>query len=361
MSKKKTKHYSGIGGQAVLEGIMMKNDEHYSVGVRKPDGTIEVDVDNYQGITHGSKLTKIPFVRGVINFIDSLVLGMRCLNFSATFYVEEDESAPTNTEAVSNNGETKPGNSDGITAFTGVIAVVFAVVIFMILPVILTNIVSKNIRNESLIAIIEGGIRLAIFLLYVVAISLMRDIRRVYMYHGAEHKCINCIERGRPLTVPNVMRSSRQHKRCGTSFLLFVVVVSIIVFFFIRVDNLALKVVIRLLLIPVIAGISYELLRLAGRYDNFLITILSAPGMLLQRLTTREPDEDMCEVAIAAVEAVFDWRQFLLDEFGYDYREVSDADLPEISDEELDAMAKTADFAEEVFAQASEAVEEDKN
>lgn len=346
MARKKNKHYSGIGGQAVLEGIMMKNDEQYSVGVRKPDGDIEVEVDNYQGLLHGRKLTKLPFIRGIFSFIDSLILGMRSLNFSATFYADEDAS---DTEATDGKETKKSG--DGITALTGVISILVALALFMALPVYLTNLVSKNIRNDSLVAIIEGGIRLAIFLIYVVAISLMRDIRRTYMYHGAEHKCINCIERGRPLTVSNVMRSSRFHKRCGTSFLLFVVVVSIVVFFFIRVDNLALKVLVRILLIPVIAGISYELLRVAGRVDNIFTAILSAPGMLLQRLTTREPDESMVEVAIAAVEAVFDWRKFLLEEFGYDYYDDDQGNIP-VSEEELDAMS--AELAKDKASQAKE-------
>lgn len=325
----KKKVYCGIGGQAVLEGIMMKNGEHYSVAVRKPDKEIEVDVDNYQGILKGSKLTKIPFVRGVINFIDSLILGMRTLNYSAEFYVDESAGDTTHSPSPDSDKVTdikakdykKNNEGAGITTLTGVIAVVIALGLFMVLPVYLTKLVSADIRNDSLVALIEGGIRLGVFLIYIVAISLMQDIKRVYMYHGAEHKCINCIERGRPLNVANVKRSSRLHKRCGTSFLLFVVFVSIIVFFFIRVDNMALKVVIRIALIPVIAGISYEVLRLAGRYDNFLMSIISAPGMLLQRLTTREPDDDMIEVAIAAVEAVFDWKKFLLDEFEYDYSE----------------------------------------
>jgi uncharacterized protein YqhQ len=146
----------------------------------------------------------------------------------------------------------------------------------------------------------------------------MKDIRRLYQYHGAEHKCINCVEKGRPLTVHNVMRSSRQHKRCGTSFIFFVMLVSIVLFFFIRVDNVLAKVVLRILLMPVVAGISYELIRWAGRSDNIIVRILSAPGMLIQRLTTKEPDEQMAEVAIAAVEAVFDWKAYLKDTFGYE-------------------------------------------
>ena len=322
MSKKGKKHYSGIGGQAVLEGIMMKNKEHYSVAVRKGDGSIAVDIENYRNRFYEKYVSKIPFVRGVFSFVDSLILGMRSLNFSAEIYAEEE-------------GETTAKNDKFMTTIVGIISVVLAIGLFMVLPVYLTGFVADRIRNDSLIAIIEGGIRLAIFLIYIVAISLMKDIRRVYMYHGAEHKCINCIERGRPLTVHNVMRSSRMHRRCGTSFLLFVVLVSIIVFFFIRVDNMALKIVIRIALIPVIAGISYELLRFAGKYDNPITYIISAPGMLLQRLTTREPDESMAEVAISAVEAVFDWREFLSEEFGYDY--TGEDDEP-IKDEDGDGL-----------------------
>ena len=330
MSKKGKKHYSGIGGQAVLEGIMMKNKEHYSIAVRKSDGSIAVDIENYRNRFYEKYVSKIPFVRGVFSFADSLILGMRSLNFSADIYAEEE-------------GETAGKNDKFMTTIVGIISVVLAVGLFMVLPVYLTGFVADRIRNDSLIAIIEGAIRLAIFLIYIVAISLMKDIRRVYMYHGAEHKCINCIERGRPLTVHNVMRSSRMHRRCGTSFLLFVVLVSIIVFFFIRVDNMFLKIVIRIALIPVIAGISYELLRFAGKYDNPITYIISAPGMLLQRLTTREPDESMAEVAISAVEAVFDWREFLLEEFGYDYTgeddgPIKDADGDGLMDEDDDGI-----------------------
>ena len=305
--KKRHNRYSGIGGQAVLEGIMMKNKEQYAVAVRKPNGEIEVDVDTYHGVLHGSKLLKIPFVRGIFNFIDSLVLGMKSLNFSAGFYEEEESGKKT-----SEKGE------KFFTGIVTIISVLLAIAIFMVLPYYLTSFFQDYVRNASLMAIIEGVIRIFIFVMYVVSISLMKDIKRVYMYHGAEHKCINCIEKGRPLTVRNVMRSSKQHKRCGTSFLLFVMLVSVILFFFIRVDNPVYKVLIRIALIPVIAGISYEIIRLAGKSDNILVKIISAPGMWLQRLTTKEPDEDMVEVAIAAVEAVFDWKAYLYDTFGYE-------------------------------------------
>lgn len=314
--KNKRSQYSGIGGQAVLEGIMMKNKEQYAVAVRKPNGEIEVEVDTYHGIIHGSRLLNIPFVRGIFNFIDSLILGMKSLNFSSSFYEDEDAKETAADKAFNKIFKDKAENV--FMGIVTVISILLAIAIFMVLPYYLTSLFQDYVRNASLIAIIEGVIRILIFVLYVLGISLMKDIRRVYMYHGAEHKCINCIEKGRPLTVRNVMRSSKQHKRCGTSFLLFVMLVSVVLFFFIRVENPLYRVLIRIALIPVIAGISYEIIRLAGRSNNILIRIISAPGLWLQRLTTKEPDEDMVEVAIAAVEAVFDWKGYIYDTFGYE-------------------------------------------
>lgn len=323
---KKCKRYSGIGGQAVLEGVMMKNDEKYAVAVRRPDGGISVEVGNYPGILHGNRIKKIPFVRGIFNFIDSLILGTRCLNYSASFYDEEEDATGKGAAAEEGASGKKPVNEAGekvasvlVTCF----AVVLALGIFVVLPYYLTSLMKEYLRNQSLMAIIEGLMRIVIFILYVCGISLMKDIRRLYRYHGAEHKCINCIERGRPLTVTNVMRSSRLHRRCGTSFLFFVLFVSIVLFFFIRVENPVLRVALRIALMPVVAGISYEIIRLAGRSDNILVRIISAPGMAIQRMTTKEPDESMAEVAIASVEAVFDWKQYLRDNFGY---EIEDSD-----------------------------------
>lgn len=312
MAKKRQTQYSGIGGQAVLEGVMMKNQSKYAVAVRKPDGEIDIQVEEYKGVCADKAFVKLPLIRGVFAFIDSLILGMKVTMHSASFY--EDEEAAAQDTAKKASGSKSEDIMMGITV---VLSVIIAVALFMLLPFWLSDLLGKYIRNASLVAILEGVFRILIFVGYIVAISLMKDIRRLYMYHGAEHKCINCIERGRPLNVKDVMRSSRQHKRCGTSFLLFVVLVSVIVFFFIRVDNMALKLVLRLLLIPVIAGISYELIRLAGRCDNILIRILSAPGMWMQRLTTKEPDEEMVRVAIASVEAVFDWKAYLIETFGY--------------------------------------------
>lgn len=316
MAKKKQTHYSGIGGQAVLEGVMMKNRDKYAVAVRKPNGEIDVEVEEYKGVCGDKKFAKLPFIRGVFAFIDSLILGMKVTTYSASFYEEEDEK-PSKTEE---KLEKLLGNKadDIMMTFTVILSVIIAVALFMLLPLFLSDLLGKYIRNTSVIAIIEGLIRILIFIAYIAGISLMKDIKRLYMYHGAEHKCINCIEKGRPLTVKDVKRSSRQHKRCGTSFLLFVVLVSVIVFFFIRVDNMALKLILRIALVPVIAGISYEIIRLAGRSDNILVRIISAPGLWMQKLTTKEPDEDMIEVAIASVEAVFDWKTYLKDTFGYE-------------------------------------------
>ena len=318
MARRKSR-YSGIGGQAVLEGVMMKNKEKYAVAVRKPDGEIEVEVETYQGLAHGSKFKELPFIRGIFNFLDSLILGTRALNYSASFY-EEEEGKETKFDKAMD--QMSGGNGEKLlSGIVTVISIMLAVGIFIVLPYFISSLFESFIRNRSLMAIIEGVIRIALFLLYVWGISAMKDIRRLYQYHGAEHKCINCIEKGRPLTVHNVMRSSRLHKRCGTSFIFFVMLVSIVLFFFIQVDNVAEKVILRILLMPVVAGISYEIIRLAGRTDNVFIKILSAPGMWIQRMTTREPDESMAEVAIASVEAVFDWKKYLQDTFGYEVDE----------------------------------------
>lgn len=317
MKRKKTKCYSGIGGQAVLEGVMMKNKDRYAVAVRKSDGQIEVMAEDYEGIRGAKKVSGIPFLRGVFNFVDSLVLGMKTLTWSAGFF-EEEESGKEESEA-DRKFDRVAGDSGEklVMGATVAFSIVMAVAIFIALPYFLSLLLASWVRNASLLAIFEGLLRIMIFVGYVAAISAMKDIRRVYMYHGAEHKCINCIERGRELTVKNVRKSSRLHKRCGTSFLLFVMVVSVILFMFIRVDNPALRLVLRLALVPVIAGVSYEIIRLAGRSDNLLIRAISAPGMWLQRLTTREPDDSMIEVAIACVEAVFDWKAYLTENFGY--------------------------------------------
>lgn len=298
--------YSGIGGQAVMEGVMMKNENRYAVAVRKPDKDIAVEVKDYTGLIKNEKVKRIPILRGVLNFIDSMVLGISTLTFSASFFEEEErEEAKPIDEAA------KKKKENAEMGFTVVLSFVLAIGIFMLLPYYLSQFFQKYIASSTLLALVEGCIRLVIFIAYVLLISQMEDIRRVFMYHGAEHKCINCIEHGMELTVENVKKSSRLHKRCGTSFLLFVLILSILFFAFIRVDSRILRVALRVILIPVIAGISYEFIRLAGRKDNGVVNLLSKPGLMLQKLTTKEPDESMIEVGIASVEAVFDWKTYL--------------------------------------------------
>lgn len=369
MARKKGICPSGIGGQAVIEGVMMKNQDLYAVAVRKPNGEIEIDTEEYHGILHGSAIKKVPFIRGVFNFVDSLILGMRTLTYSASFY-EDEEAKETKTDKAM--GKMFGANAEKVMmGCTVALSIVLAVAIFMILPYFLSSFFEKYVRNTSLLALIEGVIRIAIFLIYVVAISLMQDIKRVYMYHGAEHKCINCIEHGHVLNVHNVKRSSRLHRRCGTSFLLIVMIVSVVLFILIRVENPAMRLGLRLLLIPVIAGISYEIIRLAGRSENPIVKLISAPGLALQKLTTREPDEAMIEVAIKSVEAVFDWRAFLGENFDYEeYKKGSEEETvteavvaKEAVVEETvaeEAIVETEDVAEETVV-SEDIVETDEN
>ena len=313
---KKCSRSCGIGGQAALEGVMMKKGDLYAVTVRKPDGELVVDTEEFHGVLHGNKIKNTPFIRGIFNFVDSLVLGTRTLNYSSQFF--DDESAKETSFDQWFKKVFKDKADNVVAGVTVVLSIVLAIAIFMVLPYFISSLLNSFVRNNTILAIIEGIIRLAIFVGYVVLISAMEDIKRVYMYHGAEHKCINCIERGRELTVENVMESSRLHKRCGTSFMLFVMMISIIVFMLVKVDEPMMRVLVRIVLVPVIAGISYEVIRLAGNNsNNALVKIISAPGMWLQTLTTKEPTEDMVEVAIKSVEAVFDWREYLKEEFGY--------------------------------------------
>lgn len=315
--------YSGIGGQAVMEGVMMKNQEKYAVAVRKPDQEIVVETSTYEGLIKNKKIRNMPILRGVFSFIESLVLGMKTLTFSASFFEEEEEEKSGPRKAEKRAGAKKPAPTEeeqkkkekrqenALMGGTVAISIVLAVAIFMVLPYYISVFFQRFITSQTLLALLEGVIRLTIFIGYVAAISLMPDIKRVYMYHGAEHKCINCIEQGMDLTVENVRKSSRLHKRCGTSFLLIVMLISIVFFLFIRVDNRILQLLLRLVLIPVIAGVSYEFIRLAGRSDHMLVNLFSKPGLLLQRITTREPDDSMIEVGIASVEAVFDWKAYV--------------------------------------------------
>ena len=299
-----------IGGQAVIEGVMMKNMDRYAVSVRKPNGKIETKVEECVSFAEKHPLFQLPVFRGMANFLESMVIGMKTLNYSASFYEDEEEQTESRTKQLLEKilGEKAEKIIMGIVL---VFSLAISIGLFMILPYIASEALGKLIRNEYVILFMEGIIRIAIFLGYIVLISRMEDIKRVFMYHGAEHKTINCLEHGEDLTPENIKKYSRLHKRCGTSFLLIVMIVSIVVFMFIRVDSLVWKFVLRILLVPVVAGISYEFIRLAGRSDSKIVNTLSKPGLYLQYFTTREPDEEMMEVAIKAVEGVFDWREYL--------------------------------------------------
>ena len=311
--------YSGIGGQAVLEGIMMKNKDNYATAVRKPDGEIVVKKDTYVSMTEKVKFFSLPFVRGIFSFADSMILGMRSLTWSASFFEddEEDEEPGKFEKFLIDTFGEKVDNV--VMSAVMVFSIFMAIAIFMVLPLLIAGIFRKFIHSETVMAILEGCIRIAIFITYIKVISRMEDIKRTFMYHGSEHKCINCLEHGLVLNVENVRKSSKEHKRCGTSFLLIVMVISILFFMGVRVDTIWLRIVSRIVLIPVIAGVSYEVLRLAGTSNSKIMDIVSRPGMWMQGLTTKEPDDSMIEVAIVAVEAVFEWKKYLEENFPVQY------------------------------------------
>lgn len=328
--------YSGIGGQAVIEGVMMKNRDQYAVAVRKPDGEIEVKKEKCSSIREKYKFADVPIVRGIISFIETLKVGMSTLNYSASFYEEEKDGGRGKEQEAKQSGEKrikeekaekaekaaeektdrekKDGKEDRQELVMGLVmvaAVVVAVGIFVIVPFLLSETLRHTIRSVHLRGLLEGVIRVILFVVYVKLISMMEDIKRVFMYHGAEHKVINCLENGEELTVENVRKQSMSHKRCGTSFLLIVMFISILFFMFIVVRHMWLRMILRILLIPVIAGLAYEYIRYAGRHENQVVDIISKPGLWLQKLTTLEPNDSMIEVAIASVDAVFDWKEFL--------------------------------------------------
>ena len=309
--------YSGIGGQAVLEGVMMRNKTDYAVAIRKNNGEIVVKKEKQkEKSAFGQTCRKMPFVRGVFSFVDSLLLGMQILEYSASFYDEEEEKQTEGKRKSSEHAE---------MLISILLAVALAVGLFMLLPMFLVSLLRPVIQNGFMISLLEGILRVIIFLAYIFSISQMKDIRRVFMYHGAEHKCINCIEHGLPLDTEHVRESSRQHKRCGTSFLLFVMVVSIFVGIFLPKDILWQRLLSRLIMLPVVMGISYELIQWAGRTDSKLADIMSKPGLWLQNLTTREPEDEMIEVGMASVNAVFDWKAWQETELGIVYETEKEA------------------------------------
>ncbi len=335
---------SGIGGQAVIEGIMMRNQNEYAIAVRKPDNEIEVKKEKVNKSDKVKKTRQIPFLRGVFSFVDSMVLGMSTIAFSASFFEDEGPSAEPDRFTLFMKKVFKDKAETVVMGCTIAMSIILAIALFMVLPVFVSNFAKGLMKNDMLLIVFEGVFRVLLFVCYVVAISFLSDIKRVYMYHGAEHKCINCIEHGKVLTVENVQKSSRLHKRCGTSFLLIVMVIMLVVNIIVStiypITNLALRVLSRVVLVPIVAGISYEFLRLAGNSDNIIIRFLSKPGMALQKLTTKEPDDSMVEVAIVAVEAVFDWKEYLTENFDVHFEE-----SPKVSESE--AMIKEIDVVKE--------------
>lgn len=296
---------SGIGGQAVLEGVMMRNRDKYAVAVRKPDGEISVKNWNTGSVRDRHILLRLPVIRGVAAFIESLILGIKTLTYSSSF-IEEDVEKAGQVEVAEVSDRKEMLENILIVALSILLAIGF----FMILPFAVSKLFQSRVHSQMMLSVIEAALKILLFLGYVVAISFLSDIKRTLMYHGAEHKTINCVENGLDLTVENVKTQSRYHRRCGTNFLLVVMLVSIIFFFFIQIDNLWLQMLYRILLVPVVAGVSFELIQFVGNSDNRLVLWISTPGLWLQKLTTREPDDGMIEVAIASVEAVFDWRAY---------------------------------------------------
>lgn len=313
-----------IGGQAVLEGVMMKGPKSYALAVRKPDKEIEVKVTEYISMGERHKGLSIPFVRGVVNFLESLYIGMKTLMDSSEYFEEEEdkkekaekeEELKDKTEkegASKDKKDDKKSSSDSAYLIgTLIVSLLIAIGIFMLLPAFLANFLYKLTDNNLIVNLAEGLLRLAIFIGYVAAISFMEDIKRTFMYHGAEHKTINCLEAGDDLTVENVKKHTRFHKRCGTSFVFIVMIISIFVFMFVHTKVMWLRLLSRIILIPVIAGLSYEFIRYAGKHSNVCSRVLSAPGLWVQRLTTKEPDDSMIEVAIKSVEGVVDWHEYV--------------------------------------------------
>ena len=293
-----------MGGQAVLEGIMMRGADRMAIAVRREDGTINV---RERPVKEASGWMKWPIIRGVVSFVSSLVTGTSTLMYSAEVLEEdipeEEMEEPGKVEQWISN-RFGPKAAFNFLLYTAVIiALVISIGVFVLLPTWIVGICGKVISNAILLNLIEGVLRMAMFILYIVAISRMKDIQRVFQYHGAEHKTIHCYENGLELTPENCMKFERLHPRCGTSFLMFVLIISLLLFSFLGWPNLAFRILSRLLLIPVIAGISYEVLRWAGRSDSAVVKILSVPGLLMQKITTSDPDESQLEVAIVAVKA----------------------------------------------------------
>lgn len=295
---------SGIGGMAVIEGVMMRNKDEYAIAVRKPDNEIVLEKIEYKNFSNKVKLFKLPIFRGMLAFVDSMVIGLKVISFSSSFIEEEEESQKEKKE--------ESGKVSALLIFFAVLAsLALSISLFMVFPVLIASLFTKWIESNFLLSLMEGILRLLIFIGYILFATRMKEIKRMFMYHGAEHKTINCLENGFELTLENVKWQSKTHKRCGTSFMLFVMIISLVFFVIIRPETLLWKILSRILLVPIIAGTSYEFIRFAGKSENVVINFISKPGLWMQALTTKEPDDDMIEVAIQSVDAVFDWKGFL--------------------------------------------------
>ena len=292
-----------IGGQAVMEGVMMKGKNKYAVSVRKPDGEIMTALFDSVSVTERHKVLGLPIVRGVVRFTESMVIGIKTLTYSSNFFLEEEETAKVKKETAA--GKWWKEHQDAcLTAFSVILGTVLALGLFLFLPTLLTQWMHGFLDSNLLVSLLEGLVRVAIFIGYIMVISRMKDIQRVFEYHGAEHKTINCMEDGQRLNPEAVLRYTRLNRRCGTSFLFLVMIISILFFAWINVSNPLLKIFFRLLLVPVVAGVSYEVLIFSSKNDSAFMRIVTWPGLMLQKLTTREPDEQEAETAIASTLAV---------------------------------------------------------
>lgn len=292
-----------VGGQAVIEGVMMQSKNKRAVAVRKSDGEIVVRKNKIKSWINEKNIDKIPFVRGSFVLIETMIEGIKSLNFSSEFFLDETEEDAFD-RFISKIFKDKA--NDVMIAISMIFAFLLSVGLFILLPTAVGGVFSKLIDNDFLLNLVEGIIRIAILFAYIVLISKSKDIERVFQYHGAEHKSIHCYESGEELTVANTRKFTRLHPRCGTNFLFIVMFTSIILFSFFGWPNPILRVVMRIICIPIVAGISYEIIRFLGKYNNKITKIVAYPGMMLQNFTTKEPDDKQIEVAIAALKAVID-------------------------------------------------------
>lgn len=304
MAKKEKDFRTSIGGQALIEGVLMRGPKLQAITVRKPDGELELKVDELKATKDKYPILGWPLIRGVVTFITSMVNGMQAVTYSASFLPEEEQEEPSKFDKwIMEKFDSEMADKIiiGIAAFLGIC---LSVGLFMLLPTIIAGLFSSVVESYILRNVIEGVLRIAIFLLYLFLCTRLKDIKRMFSYHGAEHKTIFCYEKGLPLTVENVRPQSRFHPRCGTSFLFVVLIVSILVFSVVSWSNVWIRMICRILLLPVVVAISYEINRWVGRHDNVLSTILAWPGKQLQHLTTFEPDDSMIECAISSLVAV---------------------------------------------------------